>query len=73
MSNMTRIVPVIMVLGLLAGCGTTRYIISTTDGTLIQAKGQPHLNTKTGMYEYKDLDGHAGTIKKEDVKQVLER
>ena len=58
---------------LLAGCSTTQYIISTTDGTMIQANGKPTLNTKTGMYEYRDTEGRSASIKQDQVKQILER
>jgi len=58
---------------LLAGCSTTQYIISTNDGTMIQANGKPTLNTKTGMYEYRDSEGRDASIKQDQVKQILER
>ena len=58
---------------LLAACSTTEYIISTNDGTMITAHGKPKLDEKTGMYTYKDAEGRAATVKKEDVKQILER
>ena len=58
---------------LLAGCSTTQYIISTNDGTMIQANGKPKLNTKTGMYEYRDSEGRSVSIKQDQVKQILER
>jgi uncharacterized lipoprotein len=73
MKNVTRTVIAALFLTLLAACGTTRYIIATNDGTMIQAKGTPRLNAKTGMYEYKDLDGRPASIKQDQVKQVLER
>jgi hypothetical protein len=40
---------------------------------MITASGKPSLNEKTGMYTYKDAEGRAATIKKEDVKQIMER
>jgi uncharacterized lipoprotein YajG len=58
---------------LVAACSTPRYIISTNDGTLIQSKGEPRLNSKTGMYEYRDLDGRDAAIKQSEVKQVVRR
>lgn len=58
---------------LAAACSTPRYIISTNDGTLIQSKGEPRLNAKTGMYEYRDLDGRDAAIKQSEVKQVVRR
>jgi uncharacterized protein YcfL len=62
-----------MAILLLAGCSTTQYIISTNDGTMIQANGKPTLNTKSGMYEYKDSEGREATIKQDQVKQIIER
>ena len=58
---------------LVAACSTPRYIISTNDGTLIQSKGEPRLNAKTGMYEYHDADGRDAAIKQSEVKQVIRR
>jgi len=73
MKNTNRAIATAMVLTLLAGCASTEYIISTTGGTMITASGKPSLNEKTGMYTYKDAEGRAATIKKEDVKQIMER
>jgi hypothetical protein len=60
-------------IALLCGCATPRYIISTNDGTMIQAKGEPKLNTATDMYEYRDLNGQDGAIRHADVKQILKQ
>ena len=67
------IIPAVVAVLLMAGCGSTQYIISTTDGTMIQANGKPKLNSKTGMYEYQDSEGRAASIKQDQVKQILER
>ena len=69
----TTIFAAVMAAALLAGCAATQYIISTNDGTMIQAKGKPSLNSKTGMYEYRDSEGKSATIKQDQVKQILER
>ena len=66
-------IPAVIAVLLLAGCAATQYIISTNDGTMIQANGKPALNTKTAMYEYKDSEGRSASIKQTDVKQILER
>ena len=58
---------------LLAGCGTSEYIISTTDGTMITTQGKPDLDEDTGMYTYEDAEGREATIRKEDVKQIMQR
>ena len=58
---------------LLAACASPEYIISTTGGTMITAEGKPKLDEKTGMYTYKDSEGRSASIKKDDVKQIMER
>jgi len=57
----------------LAACSSSEYIISTTDGTMITAHGKPKLNEETGMYKYEDSEGRDASIKKEQVKQIMER
>ena len=73
MTHVSRAIAAVMVLGLLAGCASSEYIISTTDGTMITSSGKPKLDEKTGMYTYKDEKGRAVTINKSDVKQIMER
>jgi hypothetical protein len=58
---------------LVGACSPTQYIISTGSGTLITAYGKPKLDEKTGMYVYKDEEGRKATVKKDDVKQIMER
>ena len=58
---------------LLCGCASPRYMISTNDGMMIQAQGEPKLNTATDMYEYRDLNGQGGAIRHADVKQILKQ
>jgi hypothetical protein len=61
-------------LALLVLCGcASRYIISTTDGTMIQVDGEPKYNKNTDMYEYTDLAGNSASIKHADVKQILKQ
>ena len=66
------IVPVVALLAL-AGCGSTQYIISTKDGSLIQANSKPRLKKDAGVYTYENADGKEGTVKADDVSQILER
>jgi len=73
MNRAIRLTATVAVLALLAGCASTEYIISTTGGTMITTSGKPSLNEKTGIYTYKDAEGRAATIKKDDVKQIMER
>ena len=55
------------------GCASPEYIISTTDGTLITTKGKPKFDDETGMYVFKDSEGREVTLKKDEVKQIMER
>ena len=48
-------------------------IISTKEGRMLEAHGKPSLNEQTGMVNYKDADGKAAAIRKEDVVQIMER
>ncbi len=57
----------------LAACSSPEYIISTTDGTMIPTNGKPKLDEETGMYSYKDAEGRSTSIKKDDVKQIMQR
>jgi hypothetical protein len=54
-------------------CSPTQYIISTREGQMLTSYGKPTLDEKTGMYVYKDAEGRKGTIRKEDVGQIMER
>ncbi len=73
MTGILKIAVAAAVLSLLSACSSPRYLISTTNGTLIQTKGEPQLNKKTDMYEYRDMDGNKGSIKHGDVTQIVER
>ena len=54
-------------------CSSTQYIISTKEGRMLEAHGKPSLDEKTGMVHYKDADGRAAVVRKEDVVQIMER
>jgi uncharacterized protein YcfL len=56
----------------LTGC-SSEYIIATTDGQLLTSDGKPQLDKDTDMYRFEDSDGRAQQIKKDTVKQILER
>lgn len=73
MQSLVKAAALAATMTLLAACSPTEYIISTTDGTMIPTHGKPKLDDKTGMYTYKDAEGRAVTIKKDDVKQIMER
>ncbi len=73
MKHVSRALGPVVVLALLAGCASSEYIMSTTSGVMITTRGKPSLDEKTGIYTYKDAEGRKATIKKEDVKQVMER
>ncbi len=59
-------------LALLAGC-SSQHIIATTDGRLIQADSKPRLDQKTGMYTFEDEEGRETQLRKDEVKQIIER
>jgi hypothetical protein len=73
MKKTIRIAALALIFGLLAGCASPRYIISTNDGTMIQTEGEPKLNKNTAMYEYTDQSGKQGSIRQSDVKQILKQ
>ena len=73
MNRVSKAVLVALAMAFLAACSSTEYIISTTDGTMITTSGKPKLNEDTGMYTYEDAEGRSGSIKKEQVKQIMER
>src|SRR5262245_39870267 len=56
-----------------AACSSTQYIVSTKSGQLITAYGKPELDTKSGMYTYKDAEGKKVQISKDEVGQIMER
>jgi hypothetical protein len=73
MNKAIEFVSISAVLALACACAASRYIISTNDGTMIQAQGEPKLNAATDMYEYHDLNGQNGAIRHADVKQILKQ
>ena len=72
MSRSIRVLAIACAFGLLAAC-SSEYIISTNAGVMITTDGKPKLDEKTGMYSYRDSEGRKATIKKEEVKQIMER
>jgi hypothetical protein len=73
MNTFQKLAAAVIPVLLLAGCASSEYIISKSDGTMITTYGKPKLDEQTGMYTYKGTDGKEMTIKKEDVKQIMER
>lgn len=63
----------IVTMAFLAGCASKEYIIGKTDGTMITTQGKPKLDEQTGMYTFRGADGKDTTIRKDDVKQIMER
>jgi hypothetical protein len=58
---------------LLVACGSTEYLITKRDGSIIQAYGKPKVDAETGMVTYRDEDGRTMQMQREDVSQILER
>ena len=61
-----------MTVATLAACASD-YVMSTKAGTIIETRGKPYLDEATGTYKYETKDGRSGSIKKEEVIQILER
>jgi len=62
-------IPVVVALGLLAGCSTPSAIV-LTDGREIQTLDTPKYDEKTGFYEFKQLDGKLNRINKDQVERI---
>jgi len=73
MKNALKLVLITASMAFMAACSSPEYIISTNDGTMIPTNGKPKLDEETGMYTYKDAEGRATSIKKDDVKQIMQR
>jgi hypothetical protein len=56
-----------------SGCASSEYIIGTKSGNLLRADAKPKLNEKTGMYEFKDKEGRAQSVAKDQVVDIIER
>ncbi|MBK1700067.1 YgdI/YgdR family lipoprotein [Thiococcus pfennigii] len=55
----------------LSACGS-HYMVTTESGQEIKTQGKPKLDEDTGMYRYKDIDGHDVLIKQDEVMQIKE-
>lgn len=58
---------------LVVACGSTEYLITKKDGTVIEAHGKPQADEKSGMVTYKDSEGRTMQMQKADVGQIIER
>jgi len=54
-------------------CSSPQYIISSKTGQMMVSYGKPELDSKTGLYTYKDSEGKKVTISKDEVGQIMER
>lgn len=68
-----KIAGVVVACSLLAACGSTEYLITKNDGTVIQAYGKPKVDEKSGMVSYRDEEGRSMQMQREDVNQIIER
>jgi hypothetical protein len=57
---------------MLAGC-TTEYLITKNDGTVIESHGKPKMDDSTGMLTYHDTEGRTMQMRRDEVKQIIER
>jgi major membrane immunogen (membrane-anchored lipoprotein) len=72
MTRSSTLIAAMVLALLLAGCGSSGHIISTTDGTMIATQGEPKLDDDSGMYSYELAEGRAASISKKKVKQIME-
>lgn len=71
--RIVKLAGVILACGLLSACGSTEYLITKNDGTVIQAYGKPKVDEKSGMVSYRDSEGRSMQMQREDVNQIIER
>lgn len=71
--QMLKIAGVVFACSLLAACGSTEYLITKNDGTVLQAYGKPKVDEKSGMVTYRDEEGRSMQMQREDVSQIIER
>lgn len=55
-----------------AGCGSRHYTITKTDGSNAVSVGAPEFSKQSDTYTYENLDGQSVTIKREDVKEIIQ-
>jgi len=65
------IIAALCVIGL-AGCASD-YIITTTDGQLLNSSNKPELDEDTGLIQFEDEEGRKQQIPSTEVKQIMER
>jgi hypothetical protein len=63
----------VLACSLLTACGSTEYLITRNDGTVIQAYGKPKIDAASGMVTYRDEEGRSMQMQREDVNQIIER
>lgn len=57
---------------LLTGCAND-YLITTNDGTILEASDKPEIDEDTKMLRYEDEEGRMHQIPQSDVDQIQER
>ncbi len=56
----------------LAGCASD-YLITTNDGTILEASDKPEIDEDTQMIRYEDNEGRMHQIPQSDIDQIQER
>lgn len=71
--QIAKIAAIALACSLLSACGSTEYLITKNDGSVIQAYGKPKIDEKTGMVSYRDEEGRSMQMQRDDVNQIIER
>ena len=58
--------------GLLAGCGSSRYIVVTSDYTIHVATTKPEIDPALDSVNFEDTRGEVVSIPRADLKKMLE-
>lgn len=69
MKQLSLIVSAVALAALLSGCSTPSVIV-LNDGQQLQTLDKPRFDSKTGFYEFRQLDGKSNRINKDQVQSI---
>lgn len=58
--------------GAISGC-TSNYVMATKDGRMILTTGKPVIDDATGLVSYRDQQGNAMQINRDEISQIIKR